>query len=340
MSKSNRGGLTGRRSGGTVTVIEEPVRRSAVRKAKIVFWICWITIGLLSATVLASKWHPILALLAGMAIGLVAAAVIAALVIAWPVLRALWWWTPEIGLTLGLVTGWVDLADHTTLPIRLAVVVSITGVPAAIPQVRRRIVATVWCLITRHRIRTCFTEFIITNRTGSLPFLLLTIPTSVGERVWIWLRPGLALVRHSGPARPDRRGLLGRCRDRRIGLGVQLGPDPAGHQTPRRPHRRDRLPAARARQARHPTPGPGPRGPARAHRAGPARRQRRRRHPTTQAHPAHAHAHPGGQENTRPHPGPDRRRPRRRRLPLTQSPGAFTRRSERPIHTAEPQPAA
>ncbi len=193
MSKSNRGGLTGRRSGGTVTVIEEPVRRSAVRKAKIVFWICWITIGLLTATVLASRWHPILALLAGMAIGLAAAAVIAALVIAWPVLRALWWWTPEIGLSLGLVTGWVDLADHTTLPIRLAVVVSMVGVPAAIPQVRRRVVATVWCLITRHRIRTCFAEFIITNRTGSLPFLLWTLPTSVGERVWIWLRPGLAL---------------------------------------------------------------------------------------------------------------------------------------------------
>ena len=73
------------------------------------------------------------------------------------------------------------------------VVVSIIGVPAAIPQVRRRVVATVWCLITRHRIRTCFAEFIITNRTGSLPFLLWTIPTSVGERVWIWLRPGLAL---------------------------------------------------------------------------------------------------------------------------------------------------
>ena len=133
MSKSNRGGLTGRRSGGTVTVIEEPVRRSAVRKAKIVFWICWITIGLLAATVLASKWHPILALLAGVAIGLAAAAVIAALVIAWPVLRALWWWTPEIGLTLGLVTGWVDLADHTTLYIRLVAVVSIVGVPGGCP---------------------------------------------------------------------------------------------------------------------------------------------------------------------------------------------------------------
>ena len=296
MSKSNRGGSFGRRSGGTVTVIEEPVRRSAVRKAKIVFWILWITIGLLSATVLASRWHPILALLAGMAIGLVAAAVIAALVIAWPVLRALWWWTPEIGLTLGLVTGWVDLADHTTLPIRLAVVVSIVGVPTAIPQVRRRLVATVWCLITRHRIRTCFTEFIITNRTGSLPFLLLTIPTSVGERAWIWLRPGLAL--------DDIQSRLDL-------IAVACWADTAIAESASASNsalirldikRRDALTgavaAARARQARHPTPDSGPRGPARAHRAGPARRHRRRRHPT-QASPSH----PGGQENT-PTPAP------------------------------------
>ena len=66
MPKSNRGGSFGRRSG-TVTVIEEPVRRSSVRKAKIVFWVVWVVIGLLAATVAASKWHPILALLAGIA---------------------------------------------------------------------------------------------------------------------------------------------------------------------------------------------------------------------------------------------------------------------------------
>ena len=209
MSKSNRGGLTGRRSGGTVTVIEEPVRRSAVRKAKIVFWICWITIGLLSATVLASKWHPILALLAGFAIGLVAAAVIAALVIAWPVLRALWWWAPEIGLTLGLVTGWVDLADHTTLPIRLArrrlhhrrsrrhpagpppprghrVV---PDHPAPDPDLLRR--------IHHHQ----------PHRQPALP---AADHPHLGRGTGLDLaapRPGPD--RHSGPARPDRRRLLG-----------------------------------------------------------------------------------------------------------------------------------
>ena len=157
------------------------------------FWIVWITTGLLAATVLASKWHPILALFAGIAIGLAAAAIIAAIVIAWPVLRALWWWAPEIGLTLGLVTGWVDLADHTTLYIRLVAVASIVGVPAAIPQVRRRIVATLWCLITRHCIWTASPNSSSPTAPATCRSSCSTAPTWVGERVWFWLRPGLAL---------------------------------------------------------------------------------------------------------------------------------------------------
>jgi hypothetical protein len=192
MPKSNRGGVFGRRSG-TVTVIEEPVRRSSVRTAKIVFWVIWIIVTLLSATVLASKWHPIVALFAGLGLGLAVAAITAFIVLAWPVIRVIWWWAPEIGLAFGLVTGWIWLADHTTLTYRLGSVALIVGIPAAISPVRRCIAAIWWCLVTRHRIRTCFSEFIITNRTGSLPFILWARPTPVGERVWIWLRPGLAL---------------------------------------------------------------------------------------------------------------------------------------------------
>jgi hypothetical protein len=176
-----------------VTVIEEPVRRSAVRKAKIIFWVVWVVTGLLAATVAASTWHPIIALLAGIGIGLAAAAIVAALVIAWPVIRTIWWWAPEIGAASGLIIGWVWLSDHTTLPLRLTAVALIVGVLAAIPPVRRHVVAVYWCLVTRHRVRTCFAEFIITNRTGSLPFILWATPTPVGERLWIWLRPGLAL---------------------------------------------------------------------------------------------------------------------------------------------------
>ena len=96
-------------------------------------------------------------------------------------------------LTGSLIFGWVELADHTTLYWRLAAVFVITGVPAVIKPVRDRINQVTWCLVTRHRIRTCFSEFIITNPTGSLPLILWARPTPVGERVWIWLRPGLSL---------------------------------------------------------------------------------------------------------------------------------------------------
>ena len=191
MPNSNRG-MFGR-GNGTITVIEEPVMRSYRRKAKIVFYLTWVIVAALAATVAASKWHPIIALLAGLAVGLVTAAIARAIVASWPVLRAIWWWTPETALAGGLIYGWIELAEHTTLIYRLAAVALIVGIPAAIKPVRTRINQVTWCLVTRHRIRTCFSEFIITNRTGSLPLILWARPTPAGERVWIWLRPGLAL---------------------------------------------------------------------------------------------------------------------------------------------------
>ena len=191
MPSSNRG-MFGR-GNGTVTVIEEPVMRSYRRKAKIVFYVTWVILAVLAATVAASKWHPILALLAGLAFGLVTGAIAGAIVAAWPVLRAIWWWLPETTLSGTLIFGWIELAGHTTLLYRLASVVLIVGVPAALKPVRTRIHQVTWCLVTRHRIRTSFSEFIITNRTGSLPLILWARPTPVGERVWLWLRPGLSL---------------------------------------------------------------------------------------------------------------------------------------------------
>ena len=191
MPSSNRGAFG--RGNGTITVIEEPVMRSYRRKAKIVFYVTWVITAVLAATVAASRWHPIIALLAGLAAGFITGAIAGTIVAAWPVIRAIWWWAPETILTGSLVYGWVELAGHTTLLIRLAATAAIVGVPAAIRPVRTRLHQVSWCLVTRHRIRTCFSEFIITNRTGSLPLILWARPTPVGERVWIWLRPGLSL---------------------------------------------------------------------------------------------------------------------------------------------------
>ena len=51
MPSSNRG-MFGR-GNGTITVIEEPVMRSYRRKAKIVFYVTWVIVATLAATVAA-----------------------------------------------------------------------------------------------------------------------------------------------------------------------------------------------------------------------------------------------------------------------------------------------
>ena len=96
MPSSNRG-MFGR-GNGTVTVIEQPVMRSYLRKAKIVFYVVLVITATLTATVAASKWQPLLALFAGLVLGTVIAAITAGIVAAWPVIRAIWWWTPETGI--------------------------------------------------------------------------------------------------------------------------------------------------------------------------------------------------------------------------------------------------
>lgn len=195
MSKSSgRSWGRSRKSTGTVTVIEARVHRTSQRNARLAFWVTLFVVGLLAATVAADKIHPILALFVGAALGAVTGALVWTLVRVWPLIRLLWWWTPEILLALTVVYGFTALARHTTTPVRLAVVVLVVGVPAAVPWTRRRIVALAWCLIVRHRIRTCFAQFIISNQSGSLPLILWARPTPVGERVWVWLRTGLSLA--------------------------------------------------------------------------------------------------------------------------------------------------
>jgi hypothetical protein len=83
MPYSNRRAVFGRRSG-TVTVIEEPVRRHVARNAKIAACVTTIAVGLLTGTVAASTRHPIIALFAAVLIGVAAGFIVAVLVLAWP----------------------------------------------------------------------------------------------------------------------------------------------------------------------------------------------------------------------------------------------------------------
>ncbi|MEO3771385.1 hypothetical protein [Micromonospora sp. B9E7] len=175
-----------------MTVIEAKVHRSSARNAKMAFILTAVIVGLLAAVVAASYWHPIVSLFVGALIGVPTGAVVWVLVRVWPVIRLLWWWSLETVLAVLLLTAWVQLANHTPTLVTLLVVALVVGVPAAIRPVRRQIKAWGWCLIVRHRLRVCFAQFIIANQSGSLPLILWAKPTPVGERVWVYLRPGLS----------------------------------------------------------------------------------------------------------------------------------------------------
>lgn len=192
MSKSSPRRRFGGKSTGTVTVIEARVHRSSARNAKVAFVLTAIIVGGLAAVVATSYLHPIVALLLGALIGVLTGGLVWLLVRVWPVIRLLWWWSTEVLLAVVLLTGWVQLANHTSTLVTLVVVAVIVGVPAGIPKLRRLVIAWSWCLIVRHRLRVCFAQFIIANQSGSLPLILWATPTPVGERVWVYLRPGLS----------------------------------------------------------------------------------------------------------------------------------------------------
>lgn len=189
MSQSTRNHA--RRGSGTVTVIEAKVHRNSARNARVGFILTASFIGALSMLVASARMQPILSLLVGMFIGTVAGAIVWAAIRIWPVARIIWWWTGELLATTATVYSWM-LLNHTPLPAR-AVVVALVAAAFVLPGVRRMVAAVGWCFIVRHRLRTCFSQFIVANQSGSLPLIFVARPTPVGERVWIYLRPGLSL---------------------------------------------------------------------------------------------------------------------------------------------------
>ena len=60
------------------------------------------------------------------------------------------------------------------------------------PPTRRFLLARLWCVLDRHRIRACLKVCKVRtmNLDGSLPFMLWARPTKTGERVWVWVRAG------------------------------------------------------------------------------------------------------------------------------------------------------
>src|SRR5688572_15844801 len=189
---SSRFGLFRSPDSGPVTLVATTIYTNYRRNAKVAFCVCTAVVGLLVAAILSATVHPILALLGGLTLGALVGSVAWAIARVWPVIRMVWWWTPELALLTVFCSAFTMLAETTSVAVRVVVLALIIGVPAAIRPVRRYLVALVWCLIVRHRLRVCFSDVIKSNQHGSLPLILWARPTPIGERVWIFLRPGLS----------------------------------------------------------------------------------------------------------------------------------------------------
>jgi hypothetical protein len=190
-----------RSSVGAVTVVESPVLQAYARKARVAFFSVTAGGGVAAATVLAAVLPLARAAALGVLLGAVAGFAVAVLVLAWPVLRALWWWAGEIAAVVLLLEGSALLARATAPWVSVAVLLLAAGVVGGVRPVRRFVVAWGWCAVVRHRLRLCFAEVIRSAnrvRPASLPLILWARPTPAGERVWLWLRPGLDLEELEG----------------------------------------------------------------------------------------------------------------------------------------------
>jgi hypothetical protein len=110
------------------------------------------------------------------------------------VLLFVWRWLFELLFLAACVAVVVRLHSHG-LPVVWAItaVVAALAFPFLIPRTRRVLMAVVWTAITRHRLRAYFVECRVFNRSGKLPWIVAARPTAVGERVWVWLVPGLSI---------------------------------------------------------------------------------------------------------------------------------------------------
>ncbi|WP_116510024.1 hypothetical protein [Micromonospora sp. B006] len=197
------GRMFGERPVGAVTLVETPVSRSYAQKARVAFLVVAASVALVVAATASVALSLPLAVVVGLVSGGVCGLVVACVVRVWPALRVLWWWAVEIVAAVTVFVGmaYLSRATHPAVPLVLLAVV--LGVLFGVGRLRRRVSAWVWCVVVRHRLRLCFTEFIRSAsrlHPGRLPLILWARPTPAGERVWVWLRPGLDLTDLDGKA--------------------------------------------------------------------------------------------------------------------------------------------
>lgn len=144
-------------------------------------------------------------------------------------------------LTCG-VLAWVGLYQWTDSGIATWSILGGTVlVVLVVPHSRRFTLGRVWCLVDRHRLRTCLRQAKVRtmNMDGALPFLLWARPTKTGECVWLVIRAGSAAedleaaLNYIAPACWAREARLRRYRKLTTIVGVEIiRRDPLGKPEP------------------------------------------------------------------------------------------------------------
>jgi len=104
-----------------------------------------------------------------------------------------WRWRVEIVVVIAAVIGWQRLTAAVPTWAAVVMVVSVPGTLLGFAPTRRLILGHAWCVITRHRLRTCLVQIRTMNHAGRLPVFLWVRPTKVGERIRLLMRPGICI---------------------------------------------------------------------------------------------------------------------------------------------------
>jgi hypothetical protein len=188
---------------GAVAIVETPVSQWYAKKARIAFLVLGAGVAVMTAAALSVSTSMPEAILIGLLAGFVGGFVAGVLVRAWPVIRMLWWWSIEITAFGLAIAAFRWIAQLNRPWVALVLVLTIAAVCGLVGPVRRWLVAWYWCVVVRHRLRLCFASLVrgtAGTRPGLLPLVLWARPTPAGERVWLWLRPGLEVADLDGKA--------------------------------------------------------------------------------------------------------------------------------------------
>jgi hypothetical protein len=175
-------------------MIEDAIRWRSIRRAKIAFWIAGAGVAATTAVIGSAIIDPARAVVYGIIAGLGVGFLVGLTLFCWPAIRVAWHWSAELLTFGGLLAAYLYATTLMPWWAAITLLVLTTGGPVLVPALRRRLWPLVMCAVTRHRLRVCFTAFIASQRSGMGPLILLARPIPAGERVWIWLRPGLALA--------------------------------------------------------------------------------------------------------------------------------------------------